>query len=100
LANSSGNPQSDEDRRLVAWLVYNQAILASFRSDHGKALAGFYRTAQLLEPLIFNGFPTYDDCLLIFKTSDQTVSFFMQQNDYQRAADCANNLAVIANRLS
>lgn len=77
--------RSDGDRRLVARYLDGEARLAVVRGQHDAALSRFFRIAKLLEPLVFDRLPLFDDATLLYRACGELASYFSWRNDPERA---------------
>jgi TIR domain-containing protein len=95
----SGKVQSDQDRRTVARLAYQRASLAALRGQHLDALNGYLKVLELLQPLVFDREPSYEDGETIYHAARQPVLYFLMTRNYRRASDYAGNPLTIADRM-
>lgn len=98
-ALAADQPIAEEDRRFAARLCFGEAQLESFRGQHFEALKHWQKTAELLEPLVRDGYPSYAEGLLMVRACGQLVDYFLKNQQYARAQDFMTALGIVAERL-
>jgi hypothetical protein len=98
-ALDADEPIAEEDRWLGAKLAFGEGLVASVRGEHFKALIRFQRAVELMEPVVLEGYPTYDEGVLMYRACANLVGYFLQRENYRRAADFVNCVGLVAQRL-
>ena len=98
-AIQSDQQPEEQDRRMAAWFCLSEALLASVRNDHFRALKLFEKVAYLMEPVVFEKYPTYEEGILLYRACENLVGYFLMQKNFRRAADFVNSVGVVAQRL-
>lgn len=89
----------EQDRRLAARLGFGEALLASIQGDDFKALNMFYKVALLMQPIVLEGYPTYEEGILMYKACENLVGYYLAHKKFARAADFINSVGLVAQRL-
>lgn len=98
-ALAADQPIAEEDRRFAARLCFGEAQLQSLRGQHLEALKHWQKTAELLEPLVRDGYPSYAEAMLIVRACGQLVDYFLTNKNFARAQDFMTALGIVAERL-
>ena len=98
-AIAADEPILEEDRRFAARLCFGQALVDNLRGGELQSLQLFAKSAELMQPIVLDGYPTYEEGVLMYRACANLVDDFSLKKKYDRAADFVNSVGLVAQKL-
>jgi hypothetical protein len=93
-------PVPAADTRLAAQLAVSRAGLYAFRNNYRDAVRLNFGAAQLLEPIVMNGYPTEDDGVLLIKACLQLLDCYVKNELWAEALEVCDAVVRVPERMS
>ena len=93
-------PVADEDVRLAAHLAVEQATVLAFRHQNRDAFRLYSGAARLLEPLVMNGYPSYEEGVLLVRACAGVLGCLVSNKQYDLARRVCDPVFRVPARLS
>jgi hypothetical protein len=98
-SNALGADASDEERRIVADYLFEEAGVARLRGQVDTAIAGYRAVANMLQPLVFDRLPTDDDARLMYRACQAVAAYYVETRKFSEALENVQPLGWVTQRL-